>query len=174
MTYQHTTKHHQNVVLVCQRILVRVHYTVTKQQPTGPPAGGRAGRKDDDDAPRDRGAPQGCYGGHSVGETPGPIPNPEAKTHCADGTALDRVWESRTPPDSLWVAPPVHDPDKGSRTGGPHPFKPLAHPRPTGALGTQWKHKMSQRRVGRISESLTPCRQSHTSVMVEPCRGLAF
>ena len=40
-----------------------------------------------------------CYGGHSVGETPGPIPNPEAKAHCADGTALVRVWESRSPPD---------------------------------------------------------------------------
>ena len=40
------------------------------------------------------------YGGHSVGETPGPIPNPEAKTHSADGTAPGRVWESRTPPDS--------------------------------------------------------------------------
>jgi uncharacterized protein YndB with AHSA1/START domain len=40
------------------------------------------------------------YGGHSVGETPGPIPNPEAKTHSADGTAFDRMWESRTPPDN--------------------------------------------------------------------------
>src|SRR5687768_11410033 len=38
------------------------------------------------------------YGGHSVGETPGPIPNPEAKTHSADGTAPGRVWESRSPP----------------------------------------------------------------------------
>ena len=85
-------------------------------------------------------------------------------------TGCGRVGHRRT--HFGW--PPVHDPDKGSRTGGPHPFKPLAHPRPTGALGTQWKHKMSQRRVGRISESLTPCRQSHTSVMVEPCRGLAF
>ena len=43
-----------------------------------------------------------CYGGHSVGETPGPIPNPEAKAHCADGTALVRVWESRSPPDLTW------------------------------------------------------------------------
>src|SRR3954471_24560575 len=39
------------------------------------------------------------YGGHSVGETPGPIPNPEAKTHSADGTAPGRVWESRSPPE---------------------------------------------------------------------------
>ena len=39
------------------------------------------------------------YGGHSVGETPGPIPNPEAKPTSADGTALVTVWESRTPPD---------------------------------------------------------------------------
>lgn len=38
------------------------------------------------------------FGGYSVGETPGPISNPEAKTHSADGTALGRVWESKTPP----------------------------------------------------------------------------
>ena len=31
-------------------------------------------------------------------ETPGPIPNPEAKPARADGTALGRVWESRLPP----------------------------------------------------------------------------
>ncbi len=50
------------------------------------------------------------YGGHSVGETPGPIPNPEAKTHSADGTAPERVWESRTPPDNHYrqeAPPPV-------------------------------------------------------------------
>ena len=43
------------------------------------------------------------YGGHSVGETPGPIPNPEAKTHSADGTASGRMWESRSPPDNISV-----------------------------------------------------------------------
>src|SRR5699024_1149786 len=32
-------------------------------------------------------------------ETPGPIPNPEAKPLSADGTATARSWESRTPPD---------------------------------------------------------------------------
>ena len=32
--------------------------------------------------------------------TPGPIPNPEAKPSSADGTALVRVWESRSPPTS--------------------------------------------------------------------------
>ena len=43
-----------------------------------------------------------------MGETPGPIPNPEAKTHSADGTAHGSVWESRTPPDHFWSrAPPV-------------------------------------------------------------------
>ena len=41
-----------------------------------------------------------CFGGHSGGETPGYIPNPVAKPSSADGTALVRVWESRTPPDS--------------------------------------------------------------------------
>ena len=41
------------------------------------------------------------YGGHSVRETPGPIPNPEVKPDSADGTATERLWESRTPPDIL-------------------------------------------------------------------------
>ena len=36
---------------------------------------------------------------NSHGETPGPIPNPEVKPTHADGTAPDREWESRTPPD---------------------------------------------------------------------------
>ena len=59
----------------------------------------------------------GCFGGHSVGETPGSIPNPVAKPNCADGTALGRVWESRTPPNySLRV-----EPRPGGR--GSHVFK---------------------------------------------------
>src|SRR6476620_9878344 len=33
-------------------------------------------------------------------ETPGPIPNPEVKPVSADGTATERLWESRTPPDN--------------------------------------------------------------------------
>ena len=37
-------------------------------------------------------------GDHSQGETPGPIPNPEAKALYGDGTALDRVWESSASP----------------------------------------------------------------------------
>ncbi len=32
------------------------------------------------------------------GETPGPIPNPEAKPARADGTASGRMWESKLPP----------------------------------------------------------------------------
>ena len=42
-----------------------------------------------------------CFGGHSERETPGHIPNPEAKPLSADGTARVTVWESRTPPDLL-------------------------------------------------------------------------
>ena len=40
---------------------------------------------------------QSC-GGHGTGETPSNIPNLEAKPGSADGTATDRLWESRTPP----------------------------------------------------------------------------
>ena len=45
--------------------------------------------------------PLKSYGGHSEGEIPGPIPNPEVKPFSADGTAVERLWESRTPPDIL-------------------------------------------------------------------------
>ena len=37
-------------------------------------------------------------GGHSGRVTPGLIPNPVAKPASADGTALEGVWESKTPP----------------------------------------------------------------------------
>ena len=40
---------------------------------------------------------QSC-GGHSTGETPSNIPNLDAKPGSANGTATDRLWESRTPP----------------------------------------------------------------------------
>src|SRR4051795_4806604 len=40
------------------------------------------------------------YGGHGERETPGPIPNPEAKPLSADGTARATAWESRTSPDT--------------------------------------------------------------------------
>src|SRR3954451_21867685 len=43
-----------------------------------------------------------CVGGYSVRETPGPIPNPEAKPDSADGTATEGLWESRTPPNLFW------------------------------------------------------------------------
>ena len=35
---------------------------------------------------------------YSYRETPGPIPNPEAKPVRADGTATGRLWESKSPP----------------------------------------------------------------------------
>ncbi|VXB02545.1 conserved hypothetical protein [Frigoribacterium sp. 9N] len=40
-----------------------------------------------------------AYSGCAV--SPGHIPNPEAKTLSADGTARGTLWESRTPPDSF-------------------------------------------------------------------------
>ena len=41
----------------------------------------------------------GCLSvANSSRETPGPIPNPEAKPARADGTATGRLWESKKPP----------------------------------------------------------------------------
>ena len=45
------------------------------------------------------------FRGYSKRETPGSIPNPEAKALCADGTALLRVWESRLLPLYYSIAP---------------------------------------------------------------------
>ena len=73
-----------------------------------------------------------CYGGHSVEETPGSIPNPEAKLDRADGTALGRVWESRSPPDIFhrewWSA--------GTPSGCSPP--PLPFVMPETGLARQW------------------------------------
>ena len=49
-------------------------------------------------------------GDHSQGETPGPIPNPEAKALHGDGTAPERVWESSTSPLHTIRFPPVEPP----------------------------------------------------------------
>ena len=97
---------------------VRVHYTIS--QPTNtlvgfPPHPGCGMTT------------QECFGGHCARETPGPIPNPEAKPCSADGTAPEGVWESRTPPNT---------PQQGEQ-GAPHkraglllvfPHKPISTP----------------------------------------------
>jgi hypothetical protein len=62
-----------------------------------------------------------------VGETPGPIPNPEAKTHSADGTAPGRVWESRTPPDHTTRVEPPHT-VRGLPAFNPPPTSRDLHP----------------------------------------------
>ena len=73
-------------------------------------------------------------GGHGQGETPGPIPNPEAKALHGDGTAPERVWESSAPPLSHDTVPPGRAPtgSRGvplsphARAGGPDDAAP--HP----------------------------------------------
>ena len=40
-------------------------------------------------------------GGYAEGVTPVPIPNTEVKPLRVDGTALEAVWESRSPPGIL-------------------------------------------------------------------------
>ena len=72
-------------------------------------------------------------GGHGPGETPGPFPNPEAKAWHGDGTALERVWESSTPPHStldLLVESPAGFPE------GPFFIRTGCFPPPGGGLWT--------------------------------------
>ena len=80
LIYQQTT----NILLKTkQQQYHRVHYAVSNTTPT--PTNNLLFQKI-------------RVGGHSIGDTPGPIPNPEAKPKHADGTAPGRVWESKSPP----------------------------------------------------------------------------
>ena len=63
---------------------------------------------------------QQCFGGHSERETPGHIPNPEAKALSADGTAGGTLWESRTPPDFFWKGAPERSGAPSSASGPTH------------------------------------------------------
>ena len=44
-------------------------------------------------------------GDYSIGETPVPISNTEVKPYCADGTALETGWESRSLPGIIHKTP---------------------------------------------------------------------
>ena len=57
------------------------------------------------------------------GETPGPIPNPEAKPPSANGTAPTRERKSRTPPEHTPPARagPAPQPGAHPARAGPHP-----------------------------------------------------
>ena len=78
-------------------------------------------------------------GGHGQGETPGPIPNPEAKALHGDGTAPERVWESSAPPLS-------HDTDPRSS--------------PLGLPGVS-RFPPTHARAGRATQPRTPRTQGH-------------
>ena len=46
------------------------------------------------------------FGGYSVGVTPVLIPNTAVKSYSADDTALETMWESRSPPKLFEKASP--------------------------------------------------------------------
>ncbi len=88
-----------------------------------PSSGSRTATRNHPPSPRGRDEELKICGGHGPGETPGPIPNPEAKAWHGDGTAPERMWESSTPPHSPY--------ERGPHTGSP--FLRFAHqtrPRP--------------------------------------------
>ena len=45
------------------------------------------------------------FGGNSEEDTPVPIPNTEVKLLCADGTAWETAWESRSLPKFIFKKP---------------------------------------------------------------------
>ena len=88
----------------------RVHYAA-QDQPTHPPRG--AG------PPRTTTTPPPSRRPQRGRETPGPIPNPEAKPPSADGTAPTRERKSRTPPGNTPPNGPAVPPR--GRRGHNHP-----------------------------------------------------
>ena len=89
------------------------------------------------------------------GETPGPIPNPEAKPARADGTAPGREWESRLPPTQQLHT--QHPPQDTTSCGGCLLF--VLHATPfTAAWAALWglssKKCVCYRRVGGLDVTL--------------------
>lgn len=78
-------------------------------------------------------------GGHGPGETPGPIPNPEAKAWHGDGTAPDRVWESSTPPHHTYRKPLGAHAPRGFRI--PETLTTQTHTPPTKTPGASRTHE---------------------------------
>jgi hypothetical protein len=129
----HDSCHHNSIQHSCHSCNHRL--TTTNTTRTTPPPHPLHGASQGDNGPPGRtldGHGKQSYGGHSVGETPGPIPNPEAKTHSADGTAPERVWESRTPPDNTSQAEAPHHQVRGLTPLTPQPHQQVGpHQRPT-------------------------------------------
>ena len=97
----------------------REHGHKTRNNETSrPSSGSRTATRNHPPSPRGRDEELKICGGHGPGETPGPIPNPEAKAWHGDGTAPERMWESSTPPHSPSQGPPVehHAPGGPSHT----------------------------------------------------------
>ena len=98
---QHNTRPHERAA-ASTRLRTRpaaIARTATgdRTRNTRPPSGPQAARTPR--SPQEKGSAElKIRGGHGLGETPGPIPNPEAKTQHGNGTAPGRVWESSTPP----------------------------------------------------------------------------
>src|SRR3954451_22419876 len=69
-----------------------------------------------------------CFGGHSDGETPGSIPNPEAKPVSADGTARGTGWESRSPPNIHRLVAVIPAPPGAARMTATGAFAPTPPP----------------------------------------------
>src|SRR3954447_1604110 len=77
------------------------------------------------------------------GKRPVPIPNPEAKPDCADGTARGTSWESRTPPDNT---------SQDGHPGTPRVAVPFHTPRyPVGAFAGTLTPSGTRFRGGRLS-----------------------
>ena len=103
----------------------REHGHKTRNNETSrPSSGSRTATRDHPPSPRGRDEELKICGGHGPGETPGPIPNPEAKAWHGDGTAPERMWESSTPPHSPSQGPPVEHHAPGGSLLHPHPQKP--------------------------------------------------
>ena len=114
---------------------------------------------------------QSC-GGHSTGETPSNIPNLEAKPGSANGTATDRLWESRTPPQHTsgkrpgtqrFLAAPLSHTQKPPLTTDTHKTTPNKHTSLSGKSAIEYEpHQGAWTNNYRINKASTTCHNPST------------
>ena len=115
---------------------------------------------------------QKICGGHGPGETPGPIPNPEAKAWHGDGTAPERMWESSTPPHSPSQGPPVEHHAPGGSFVYPR-NTPGHHSSSTGSVWSTLIHPLLTRHIW-DSEVSSGNENGHSSESAAFCCSVMF
>ena len=110
-------------------------------------------------------------GGHGPGETPGPIPNPEAKPWHGDGTMPERTWESSTPPQPHFTEGPGNTRSPGLRISQATPTRASGRRSPARADNPHRPHRHTG---GTYHTARFPSHEHHTKPEEQPQSNIIF